>query len=161
PNYVLPAFAPVALLTGRFLDRWRSGALDLPAWVMHAGFGLLALLGVGVALGLLLAGGAIQTPLARGRSLPGLEVLAAVGILPVLGAAAAAWWAARRQRGRVAAAVAATAVAFTGTLAAWGAAAVDAHKAPRALVEAYHLCQRDRDVRVACHQYFQPSLVFY
>src|SRR5262249_49760744 len=30
PNSVLPAFAPVALLTGRFLDRWRNGALDLP-----------------------------------------------------------------------------------------------------------------------------------
>ena len=42
-----------------------------------------------------------------------------------------------------------------------GSLAVDAHKAPRALVQAVQAQQTDRDIRVGCYQYFQPSLVFY
>ena len=53
------------------------------------------------------------------------------------------------------------AVWFIGALAAWGSAALDIHKAPRALVNLARAQQTDRDIRVGSYQYFQPSLVFY
>src|SRR5262249_38158601 len=95
PNYVLPVYPPLAVLTARFLDRWRRGMIAPPGWVMHASLVCLVLIGVSVALGLMLASGAIEAPFRR--KLPGLETWAAVGIVPVLGAAAA-WWCLRRQR---------------------------------------------------------------
>jgi hypothetical protein len=42
-----------------------------------------------------------------------------------------------------------------------GAPTLDAHKAPRALVQAAGLHQPERDIRIGCYDYFQPSLVYY
>lgn len=161
PNYILPLYAPVALLTARFLERWRRGDFQAPAWGLRTSLACLALMGVGVTTGLLIAGGAIDLPRLHGRQLAGLERWAILGLLPLLGAVAGWWCFRRRQRGRLIAIVAVVAVAFTGLLIAGGAVTLDAYKAPRALVETLHLRQPERDIRIACHQYFQPSLVFY
>src|SRR5262249_59738933 len=83
------------------------------------------------------------------------------GVPAVIGAAVA-WRLARRgRRGAALAALAAAAVAFLGPVAAWGVGAVDAAKAPRPLVRAIFRDQTEREIRVACYRYFQPSLVFY
>jgi hypothetical protein len=79
----------------------------------------------------------------------------------VLGAAAAAWCVRRQRYAGVVTAVAASAGVFVGGLAAWGAAAVDAYKAPRPLVESLRAMPGEREVRVGCYAYYQPSLVFY
>ncbi|HKB41662.1 MAG TPA: hypothetical protein VKD72_34880, partial [Gemmataceae bacterium] len=72
------------------------------------------------------------------------------------------WWCLRGQRrGGLIAAVALTAVLFTGAFAGWGNAAVDRHKAPRPLAESLHEHLGEGDVLVGTYQYFQPSLVFY
>jgi 4-amino-4-deoxy-L-arabinose transferase-like glycosyltransferase len=161
PNYILPIYPAVALLTARFLDRWRRGVVQPPAWAVHGSLACLALLGVGAAVGFLLAGGAVEVPFLRGRRLAGLENLALLGAVPVLGAAAA-WWCLHRQRpGGLVVAVTTTAVLFVGALAAWGSVVLDAHKAPRPLVLASRARQLDREIRIGCYQYFQPSLVFY
>jgi 4-amino-4-deoxy-L-arabinose transferase-like glycosyltransferase len=161
PNYILPVYPPVALLTARFLDRWRTGDLRPPAWRATLGLGSLALVGVIVGLGLLVAGGAVDLPGMRVRTLPGLAPWAMLGFVPILGAGAA-WWCLRRhwKTGMVSVLVT-TAVLFLGALLACGTVAIDALKAPRNLVETAGARQTDRDVRVACYQYFQPSLVFY
>src|SRR5262249_12766280 len=78
-----------------------------------------------------------------------------------LSCAATSWCVRRRRRGGLVTAVAAGAVLFIGTLAAWGATALDAHKAPRALVRELESSRTEREVRVAAYRYFQPSLVFY
>jgi hypothetical protein len=57
--------------------------------------------------------------------------------------------------------VTAAAVAFVGGIAAGPPVALDAHKAPRALVAATRLATDDTEVVVACLGWFQPSLVFY
>src|SRR5262249_8909402 len=93
PNYVLPVYAPLALLTARFLDRWRRGAVRPPAWAFNLSLGLVALAGVLAGVGLLLAGGLLPLPAMRGRALPGLEAWAVLGVLPVLGAAGGWWYA--------------------------------------------------------------------
>ena len=50
---------------------------------------------------------------------------------------------------------------FAAAVAAWGPAAVEPWKAPRALAAALPPDQTSRDVRVSAYAYFQPSLVFY
>jgi 4-amino-4-deoxy-L-arabinose transferase-like glycosyltransferase len=161
PNYILPLYAPVALLVARFLDRWRRGAVEPSRWLLHGGLLGFALVGVVTATVLLIAGGVLAPSLVRGQPLPGVAAWAAAGTLPVLGAAAA-WCLVRLgRRGPALATLGAAAVAFLGLLAGWGVAAVDASKAPRPLVGAMRQHQAERDVRVACYRYFQPSLVFY
>jgi 4-amino-4-deoxy-L-arabinose transferase-like glycosyltransferase len=153
PNYILPAYAPAALLVGRFLVRWGRGAVEPSRWLLGAGLLGFALVGVVVAVGLLAVGGTLR--------LPGVTAWAAVGALPVLGAAVAGWLVWRGRRGPALAALGAAAVAFLGPAAAWGVSAVDAAKAPRPLVRAISRQQTERDIRVVCYHYFQPSLVFY
>jgi 4-amino-4-deoxy-L-arabinose transferase-like glycosyltransferase len=161
PNYILPTYVPLALLTAWSLERWRRGNLVLPRWCMHTALACLGLLGFGVGLGLLVAGGSLPVPLVV-RALPGLEKGAVLGIIP-FGAALVGWWCLRRSlTTALVTSVAVSAILLTGSLATWGAVAVDRYKAPRPLTEA---CRTDPsgvgDVRVGCYQYYQPSLVFY
>jgi hypothetical protein len=116
---------------------------------------------LGTAGGFLVAAGVINLPGLKGRQLPGLEWGAILGLVPVL-AAGWAWWCLRGNgRGPVVAAVTLAAVVFVGALAAWGGSAVNAYKAPRALVRDIAAHQSEADIRIGCYQYYQPSLVFY
>ena len=161
PNYVLPLYPTAALLTGYCLDHWRRGLLVLPAWAVRTCLLCLALMGVGVTVGLLVGGGVLDVAAVRGRYLLGLERWAAMGGLLLAGAAAGGWFLRRGRRGGVIAAVGVTAVLFTAPLAAWGVGAVDRYKAPRDLAGTLPADQQLRDVRVGAFNYFQPSLVFY
>jgi 4-amino-4-deoxy-L-arabinose transferase-like glycosyltransferase len=161
PNYILPIYAPLAILTARFLERWCGRLIQPPGWAMNLSIACLGLMGLGVTIALLVVGGSIEIPKLQGRQLPGMEAWAILGPLIVLGAVAA-WWCVRRQwRPGLVASVATVAVLFIGTLAGYGSLALDVHKAPRLLVQMSDAQQTEREVRVACYQYFQPSLVFY
>lgn len=161
PNYILPAYAALAILTARFLDRWRRGEIAPPAWIMQTGLVGLALIGIGMAAGLLAAGGVLTVPAMRGRPLPGVETWAVLGAVPVLGAAAASWCLWRRRHAALVACFSATAVLFLGTLAAWGGGSLNAFKAPQSLADSLPADQSAHEIRIAAYQYFQPSLVFY
>jgi 4-amino-4-deoxy-L-arabinose transferase-like glycosyltransferase len=160
PNYVLPAYPAVAVLTGRALDRWRHGLATPPAWLMPACLACLALVGIGVSIGLLIAAGVVPGVPSH-RQLPALASLAAFGILPVAGAVAGAWYLRRGARGGVILSAAGCGVLFSALLAALGPVAVDRYKAPRTLAAALPADQTSRDVRIGAYEYFQPSLVFY
>jgi 4-amino-4-deoxy-L-arabinose transferase-like glycosyltransferase len=161
PNYILPLYAPLAILTGRFLHRWYTGTIRPAAWVLPASLTTLALVGVAVAAGVLTAGGVLPAPRGLGEPLPWLRPWAAVGLVPLAGAAAA-WWSLRRdRRGGMIAAVAAAAVVFVGVLGAGAATALEPRKAPRPLTQALPERQLEQELRVGCYDYFQPSLVFY
>jgi 4-amino-4-deoxy-L-arabinose transferase-like glycosyltransferase len=161
PNYILPIYAPATVLTARFLDRWRSGAIELPTWAMDLSLGCLALIGIAAAVALLLVGGVIPVAALQDRQLQGVAAWAPLGILPILGAVAGWWCARRRYYKGVIVCVAAAATLFIATVSAGGALAVDASKAPRILTLSAQARQTDHDIRVGCFQYFQPSLVFY
>ena len=161
PNYILPLYPAVALLTARFLDRWRRGEVRPPAWLIASNLACLALIAVGLAVALLTVGGVLPVPVPRLRRLPGLEWYAGLGAPLLVGAAAAAWLLFHRgNRTGAVAAVLTASLLFTAGIGAWGASAVEAWKAPRALVEALPADQTRREVRVAAYAYFQPSLIF-
>lgn len=161
PNYILPMYPPLALLTARFLERWRREEVAPPAWTLHVGLACLALVGAAATIGLLAAGGTLGESVLRGRQLAGLEQWGVLGAIPVAGALLA-WWAFHWQRRTLGlGAVAGTAVFFVGGLAAGGAIALDAHKAPRPLGQLVRAVPNEPDVRVGCFGYYQPSLVFY
>jgi 4-amino-4-deoxy-L-arabinose transferase-like glycosyltransferase len=161
PNYILPLYPPTALLVARFLERWRRAAIEPSRWIVPSGLLLFALVGVATAMGLLIAGGVLWPSLMKGQPMSDMSVWAATGALPVIGAVGAGWLIRRQRRGPALATLAAAAIAFLGILAAWGVAAVDAGKAPRPLVREMLQDQTEREIRVACYHYFEPSLVFY
>ncbi len=161
PNYILPAYPAVAIMTGSFLDRWRRGEVSLPAWVMRTSLVCLALMGVAIGVGMLIAGGTIRLHVMRERYLPGVQVCGALGLVWIIGAALASRCLRRSWHGGLLACISAAAVSFSAAAASWGSVVVDRHKAVRPLVAALPSDQKFRDVRVATLDYFQPSLVFY
>jgi 4-amino-4-deoxy-L-arabinose transferase-like glycosyltransferase len=161
PNYVLPLYAPMALLTARFLDRWRLGQIAPNRWVLRSCLVCFALVGVAVTAGLLIAGGVATLPFGRIRPIPALALWAPLGLIPIVGALAAGWFVSGQRRGAALVALAGSAVVFLATLSAWGVMSVDAEKAPRTLVHDLRASQEDAEVRVIAFHYFQPSLVFY
>jgi 4-amino-4-deoxy-L-arabinose transferase-like glycosyltransferase len=160
PNYILPIYPAVALLTARALERWRSHRTVLASWMLPAGVAGLALVGVCIVAGILVAAGTLPGVPAH-RQLPQLAPLAACGLVPVAGAVVAAWCLRRQARTGFVASVVGCGILLTGLLASLGPVAVDRYKAPRALAAALPADQADRDVRVGALDYFQPSLVFY
>jgi 4-amino-4-deoxy-L-arabinose transferase-like glycosyltransferase len=161
PNYILPLYAPVAILTARWFVRWREGTIVPPAWALYSSIAAFALVGIATSAALLVIGGAVSLPALHVRQLNGLAVWAVLGLLPVVGAAAA-WWQLRRPRRRgILVSLTATSIVFIGGFFALGSLALDNHKAPRTLIQTAQAQQTDRDIRVGCYQYFQPSLVFY
>jgi 4-amino-4-deoxy-L-arabinose transferase-like glycosyltransferase len=161
PNYILPVYPAVAILTARFLDDWRRGLLPVPNWVIQVGLAGIALVGIAVGVGLLLASGLYDLRFFRGRQIPELKLWAFVCLIPIAGALLSGWLLRKGQRTRMMASLTGMAVLFVGTLAAWGTLSVDALKAPRPLVQEAGACQTDRDIRIGCYQFYQPSLVFY
>ena len=161
PNYILPIYPAVALLSARCLARWCSGESEWPSWLVHAGLACVALVGVVTALGLLLAGGGLDLPTLRGRYLAGLENLAVLGIIPVA-AAGSGWLFWNRGSKRAAlASVSAGAALFVGGLASHGAVTLDGFKAIRPLAAALQADAVEPEIRIGCVDYYQPSLVFY
>ncbi len=161
PNYILPVYPPLALLTARFLDRWRRGEVRPAPWLLPLALGCLAVVGVVAAAGQFVAGGVLAPAALRGQAVAGLAGWAWIGLIPVAGAAAAAWCLRRQWRTGLVTGMAVTGVLFVGSLAAFPVRAVDAQKAPRPLVEQAGARRTDAEVRVGCYAYFQPSLVFY
>jgi 4-amino-4-deoxy-L-arabinose transferase-like glycosyltransferase len=161
PNYVLPAFPGVAILTGRYLDRWRRGTIAPPGGWHHVSLGCLAVVGVAAAGGMLVAGGVFELAPLRGRKWPGVQTWAVAGAVPIAGALLGTWLLGRQRRTGLIVTVAAAACSFVALLAAGTTPAVDAQKAVRPLAHLLPSDHTEREVRVGCFGFWRPSLVFY
>lgn len=161
PNYVLPMYPALAILTARMLVQWTARRIHVAAWVATVSGVGLAVVGVLTGLGLAVAGGSVYVPIAGVPKLAGVERWAWLGAIPVGGAAAALVCYRLDARKGVIASVTAAAVIFAGGIAAGPPVALDAHKAPRALVTVAGLAAENSEARVASFGWFQPSLVFY
>jgi 4-amino-4-deoxy-L-arabinose transferase-like glycosyltransferase len=161
PNYVLPLYPALALLTARMLVRWQARRVALSGWLMPASLSLLAISGAGVAAGFLIAGGVIALPGVSVPPMPGLGRLAGLGIIPIAGAIVASLYLMLQRRSALVMTTAATAVAFAGVLAALAGVALDDYKDPRRMIETAGACRPDQDIRIASYRFTRPSLVFY
>jgi 4-amino-4-deoxy-L-arabinose transferase-like glycosyltransferase len=161
PNYVLPLYPALAILTARFLTRWRAGELAVPRWLMPAGVAALAVAALAVGGGLLVFGDAVKLLPRGARVFPGVERWVVIGLVPLAAAAVMALAARAGDRARFVRAMAAGSVAFTALVAALPPLAVDPYKAPKELVRASGVGDPSRDLRLAHYEWFQPSVVFY
>lgn len=151
PNYVLPAYPALALLTGAFIEHWihEPQVVGL-RWVRWA-IASLGIVGVGLLVGLSVAGGIL---------LQGEVALGLLGLVPIAGAAAA-FWAVRRERTRWAAvSLSVTAVLLVSLLFGVVAVRVSRYQSSPQLV-AQTRAIGSPSARIAVYDYFQPSLVFY
>ncbi len=161
PNYLLPAYPAVALLTARFLTRWQTGQIALsPSW-FGVSLACLGLIGLVVGAGLVLASGLIELPLLKGRSVPGLAPWSLAGLaLPA--AAILAWRALGKGLRSTAVGLAAVVcVGFVALLAGFGPPVVDQLKLPRAFADDIARHQIEPDIQIGCHDFYQPGLVYY
>ncbi len=161
PNYTLPAFPAVALLTARFLTRWADGKIGLPGIWMVLGFVLCSLMGAAITAGLIVAAGKIpQIPL-EGRTFPELLQLVPLGFVLLSAGCLSAWLVNRERRWAAVACVAVASVITVGGLAATGPGIVARQRAPYALAQAVVRHQVEDEVEIACLDFYQPSLVWY
>lgn len=163
PNYILPLYPAVALLTARWLDRWRLGEVPVrPVTIIVATAGGV-LIGVLLLFGLWFAGGALPVPVsdAKFHPMPNLAPLAWAGLIPLAAALAFGWLARTGRRDAALTAYGAGAVALLGLLAGRGTEAMDDYKVPRYAAEEVGLRQTDRDIRIGTIGWFRHSLVFY
>ncbi len=161
PNYVLPVYPALAILTARFLNRWRTNSARFPRWVMPVALAVLAAIGIVTGVGLAIGGGLIPLAGVKMVTFPGLERWLWLGAIPILGAAVAGFYLLRQRRDLLIASLAITSVSFVALIAAFPANSFDRYKAPRELVMQSGVRQSHRDIRLLALEWFQPSVVFY
>ena len=151
PNYIVPAYPALALLTAAWLDAWlkdphiTSARKLRPAWIV------LLLVGLGVAIAL---------PLAARRF---IDVPWSVGLIaaPLIVAAIACWrWCEQGRARQVALTFCAAAIVFDAALFGFAAVTAGAHQNSRQFAEQILRTTSGEPVIRSCG-YYRPSLVFY
>jgi 4-amino-4-deoxy-L-arabinose transferase-like glycosyltransferase len=167
PNYLLPAAVPCALLTARFVDRWRLGEISPPRWVLLGCLASMAAVGVLTGLGLVLVSGRIAAVTFARPFVHGLEYWGLVGLVPVAAALMGFGCLRRGRTNGVVWSLVAGIILFMGPLIAWALPAWNGIKAPHPLVEQALALRpdalgRERDIRIGGFQLEHlPSLNFY
>lgn len=151
PNYVLPAYPALALLTGAFFEQWIHEPAAISKRLVQLALGTLGLVGLCLVVGL---------PIAAHFVLPSEWMLGLIGLVPLVGALLAYRAFAHGQIFR-----SATTIALTCTLLACGvfgfaATRVARHQNSPTLLAIARLWSTGAP-RVAAFDCFTPSLVFY
>jgi 4-amino-4-deoxy-L-arabinose transferase-like glycosyltransferase len=150
PNYVLPCYPALALLTGWLLAQER--------WLTAGGpeRGVVWALGSLTVAGLLLAAGAV---VASRFVLPGEASLGLVGVVPAAGGVLSLWLLWRAREGLARCGLAVTAVLLAIVLFGWAAPRISRHQ--DGAFAAAVVKQHTPRARIATFRYSAPSLVYY
>ncbi len=167
PNYVLPTYPPLAMLTAAFLVRWwkqsqTSEAWHLPGWVWRCSAICFVAIGVLLLMAMPFITGWIPFSVLDGRTLPEAVWLLPLALVPII----AGWltWKRWSQNhiGWGVTTVLLGSIVLTATLGAWGPVAADHERASKPLAEMMREAIGNSDVRIATHpKFYRPSMVFY
>lgn len=160
PNYVVPMYPALAILTAWMLNEWRAGRITATNRLPKAAIISFAFIGLAAIVLFLVAGGWIRLPI-KMTIFPNMAQWFWLGIIPITGAAFAWRYLRTGERGKCIGSFATASVAFVGLLSAFPIVTFSNYHIPRLLVEEARLKQPDRDIRLASLFWFQPSAVFY
>ncbi|MCO6454039.1 MAG: glycosyltransferase family 39 protein [Pirellulaceae bacterium] len=149
PSYITPCYPGLALLAGAFVYHWSRGELLVRKRGLYVGLALLAASGLGIL---------IAVPLAARWYLPGERLLAAFGLIPLVGASVCLWLLARSRWQATTIGFAATALAMVTVLFGWCTARVDQHRGTERLLAAM---REDPEAEIGALGCLEPSWVFY
>lgn len=167
PNYVLPTYPPLAMLTGAFLVRWwkqsqTSEAWQLPGWVWRCSAVCFVAIGVMLLLAIPFITGWIPLSVLEGRTLPEVAWLLPLSLVPLI----TGWLTWKRwsqnQIGWGVASILLGSFVLTASLGAFGPVAADQERANKTLAVMMLDAMGNTDGRIATHpKFYRPSMVFY
>ncbi len=152
PNYVLPMYPALALISARYLHGWQLAPTNLGTVTFRNCCRVLAVVGVVLMIAL---------PVAASLLLPGEEWLFLIGAIPLLGATLAYVAAQREQRPRAIQILSVSAFALVVLLVAIAPSRIGLHQDSPKLAEAARHAAGSTDIKLATFNYFSPNLVFY
>ncbi len=153
PHYVLPAYPAISILFGRFIVAWLDGTTELNRRWMQASWINLIVVGSLIVVGV---------PFACKHYLPGEEILACIGVIPLFGGLVAFWAHRRGKRSLAVAVIAGVAIALPLVGLAWGAPRIDKYQKSHLVAQwLQEIEQNPEFTAFATFQCFNESLVFY
>jgi 4-amino-4-deoxy-L-arabinose transferase-like glycosyltransferase len=151
PNYIIPCYPALALMTALFVDRWFSKPASVPRAWLWVTFGILAVAGLGIVVGMPVAARVLAEP---------NWALGLAGLVPLVGALVGLWFVGRWQLSRAAIALGVTAAALSLFLSGVTVLEADRFHNTQQFVDAIAE-QSAGPAQVASFRYFRPSMVFY
>ncbi|OAI57893.1 hypothetical protein AYO47_01540 [Planctomyces sp. SCGC AG-212-M04] len=166
PNYVLPAYPALALLTASWLAAWATQKDALSTRWPKLAFATLATVGLLLlvclpAAGLQIGNQPLLAKLGVNSTLaPDLRRLFWIGFVPLIGGLAAYVLSTRNQRLAAVWTSAATSTLFTASVLIIAAIALNPHQTSAPLASAFHQ-QSTGNLHVGSFRHSPPSLIFY
>ncbi|MEZ6142787.1 MAG: glycosyltransferase family 39 protein [Zavarzinella sp.] len=161
PNYILPLYPALAILTARVLVRWFTKVAEPAKSIQWLAWSGLFLTGAITIVGILIAGGTIPLPGGKFKPFIGLSTYAWIGVFPLISSAFVLRALITRNYSQVLPVLAVTGVLYTAGLSAFPPVVFNDYKAPANLIRENNLLQPDSDLRLASHGWFRESAVFY
>ena len=151
PNYIIPCYPALALMTALFVERWITRPESVPRAWPWISFGILCLAGVGIA---------VVTPIAARLLVEPDPTLGLVGLVPAIGAVVGMCFIWRGDAKRAVAALGLTSAIFVLWLFGLTVPRADRFQNSEAFVDTIDQLS-DGPASVASFRYFRPSMVFY
>jgi hypothetical protein len=161
PNYILPLYPAIAILTSRAMLAWKNETHAYPNWLPKTGMLILVFIGVITGLGMILVSTQADISWIKGRKIPKLEQMAFIGFIPIMCGTFALVLAAKKNRIATLAILCLGSISFTGALGAWNGSNLNEIKAPKMLSQFLPEDHLTREIVIATHDWFQPSITFY
>ncbi len=151
PNYIIPCYPALALMTALLIERWILRPESLPrAWSWIA-FGILGAAGLGIV---------VATPVAARLLAEPDWTLGLVGLAPLAGAMLGMWFTWKKDAPRAAWSLGISSAVFVLWMFGVTVPQADQFQNSQAFVDTIEE-QSDGPAHVATFRYFRPSMVFY
>ena len=161
PNYILPLYPAIAILTARAMLAWKNETHAYPNWLPKTGMVLLVFIGIITSVAMILVSTQADISWIKGRKIPRLEQMAFIGLIPITCGIIALMLAAKKNRIATLALLCLGSIGFTGALGAWNGSNLNEIKAPKLLSQFLPEDHLTREIVIATHDWFQPSITFY